>query len=52
MMEEILITARSNPHVDHGLTIWGWEIAVYLLLGGMNAGIMFFAAFMLLRNRP
>jgi protein NrfD len=52
MMEEILITARSNPHVDPGLTIWGWEIAVYLFLGGMTAGIMFFAAFMLLRNRP
>ena len=52
MLEEILTTARANPHVDPGLSLWGWEIAVYLFLGGMTAGIMFFAALMLLRNRP
>lgn len=26
--------------LDSGLHIWGWEIAVYLFLGGMTAGLM------------
>ncbi len=51
MHEEILITARSNPPVDPVMHIWGWEISVYLFLGGLTAGIMFFSALMLLLNR-
>jgi formate-dependent nitrite reductase membrane component NrfD len=51
MYEEILITARHNAKVDPGLGIWTWEVAVYLFLGGLTAGIMFFAAWMLLRQR-
>ncbi len=31
---------RHNPHIDPHLTIWGWEIPVYLFLGGVAAGIM------------
>jgi formate-dependent nitrite reductase membrane component NrfD len=44
MTEEILATARYNPKVDLSLDIWTWEVAVYLFLGGLTAGIMFFAA--------
>jgi len=51
MLEEILVTARSNPHIDPVMEIWGWEISVYLFLGGLTAGIMFFSALMLLLNK-
>ena len=40
MIEEILITARHNDNVDPFLSIWTWEISVYLFLGGMTAGMM------------
>lgn len=51
MREEILITGRENAHVDPILEIWGWEISVYLFLGGLTAGIMFFSALMLLLKK-
>ncbi len=51
MIEEILITARSNPKIDPGLAIWSWEIPVYLFLGGLTAGIMCFAALMVLMRK-
>ncbi len=44
MNEEIMISGRMNPHVDPTLGIWGWEIPLYLFLGGLAAGILFFAA--------
>jgi protein NrfD len=33
-------STRANPHIDPGLSIWGWEISVYLFLGGLVAGIL------------
>jgi protein NrfD len=51
MLEEILVTARSNPHIDPVMNVWGWEISVYLFLGGLAAGSMFFSALMLLLNK-
>jgi protein NrfD len=51
MTEELLVTARSNPLIDPGLEIWTWEVAMYLFLGGLTAGIMVFAALMLLLNK-
>lgn len=33
-----------NPGIDPYLNIWHWEIPVYLFLGGLAAGILFFAA--------
>lgn len=38
-MNEIEI-ARNSHLIDPHLGIWGWEIPVYLFLGGMTAGIM------------
>lgn len=50
-MEELLVTGRSNAMIDPGLHIWTWEVAMYLFLGGLTAGILFFAAIMTVRNK-
>lgn len=44
MNEEIVISGRMRPHIDPSPGIWGWEIPFYLFLGGLAAGILFFAA--------
>lgn len=44
MNEEIILSGRMNPKIDPTLGIWGWEIPLYLFLGGLAAGILFFAA--------
>ena len=46
MKEELFVTARSNALIDPSLHIWTWEVAMYLFLGGLTAGIMVFAAIM------
>ncbi|MEO9804949.1 MAG: NrfD/PsrC family molybdoenzyme membrane anchor subunit [Reichenbachiella sp.] len=43
-MEEIIVIGKSNPGVYPVLDVWGWEISVYLFLGGAAAGTLFFAA--------
>ena len=43
MKEELFISGRNIPSIDPFLNIWHWEIPVYLYLGGVSAGIMFFA---------
>lgn len=35
-----LTTTRQNPLIDPSLHIWGWDVTVYLFLGGLVAGIM------------
>lgn len=35
-----LEVARHSLSIDPHLHIWGWEVAVYLFLGGMAAGVM------------
>lgn len=39
-MSEIVITGRNL----HALPAWGWEIPMYLFLGGLTAGVMIVAA--------
>jgi formate-dependent nitrite reductase membrane component NrfD len=51
MKEELFVTARSNPLIDPGLHIWTWEVAMYLFLGGLTAGIMAFAAYATLARK-
>lgn len=46
-----LSSFRSNPMVDPALHVWGWEIPVYLFLGGLVAGLMVVSAWMLLSGR-
>lgn len=43
-------TTRHNPHIDPALAIWGWEIPVYLFLGGLVAGMMVFAGLAMLKT--
>lgn len=51
-MPELDVTSGRNMHlIDPHLTIWGWEIPVYLFLGGLVAGILFFSAFYFLRGK-
>jgi formate-dependent nitrite reductase membrane component NrfD len=51
MVEEILVTTRHNTKIDPSLAIWGWEIPLYLFLGGLTAGIMCFAAYAVLARK-
>jgi len=44
MKEELFISGRDIPNIDPFLNIWHWQIPIYLYLGGLAAGIMFFAA--------
>jgi len=44
MQEEIIISGRHLPHIDPHLELWHWQISLYLFLGGLAAGILFFAA--------
>lgn len=46
-----LTVNRSNPMVDPGLHVWGWEIPVYLFLGGLVAGMMILSGHLLLTGR-
>jgi protein NrfD len=34
------VTTRHNHLIDPSLHIWGWEIPVYLFLGGLAAGLL------------
>ncbi len=47
-----LTTSRHNPMIDPSFSIWGWQIAVYLFLGGLVAGLMIIAGVRLLVTRP
>jgi formate-dependent nitrite reductase membrane component NrfD len=44
MKEELIISGRMNPGIDPYLNLWHWQIPLYLFLGGLAAGILFFAA--------
>lgn len=43
MKEELIVSGRMNPGIDPYLNIWHWEISFYLFLGGLAAGLLFFA---------
>ncbi len=44
-----ITSTRHNPMVDPGLHVWGWEIPVYLFLGGVTAGMLVLAGIQMLR---
>jgi formate-dependent nitrite reductase membrane component NrfD len=44
MKEEIFVSGRMNHLIDPQLHIWHWQIPLYLFLGGLAAGILFFAS--------
>ncbi|MBN2175796.1 MAG: polysulfide reductase NrfD [Bacteroidales bacterium] len=43
MREELFVSGRDIPNIDPYLNIWHWQIPIYLFLGGLAAGILFFA---------
>ncbi|HAN76315.1 MAG TPA: nitrite reductase [Bacteroidales bacterium] len=45
MNEELIISGRMNPNIDPVLHVWHWQIPIYLFLGGLAAGLLFFAAY-------
>jgi len=49
-MRELVLT-RTNPMIDPRLHIWGWEVPVYLFLGGMVAGMMIISGYFLFKGR-
>lgn len=49
-MNEITNT-RNNHLIDPTLSIWGWEISVYLFIGGLVAGMMILSGYFLYRER-
>jgi formate-dependent nitrite reductase membrane component NrfD len=49
-MNELVIT-RHNEMIDPHLSIWGWEIPVYLFLGGLVAGMMIISGYFILTGR-
>jgi len=46
-----LVSTRSNPMIDPALHFWGWEVPVYLFLGGLVAGMMIISGYFLFRER-
>lgn len=51
MKEELIISGRNLPHIDPHLDLWHWPIPVYLFLGGLAAGILFFSSVYYIRGR-
>jgi protein NrfD len=49
-MTELVLT-RHNELIDPLVRVWGWEIPVYLFLGGWVAGMMIIVGYFLLRGR-
>lgn len=45
-----LVSTRHNPMIDPNLHVWGFEIPLYLFLGGFVAGIMVLFGFALIRG--
>ncbi|QQS38057.1 MAG: polysulfide reductase NrfD [Ignavibacteriales bacterium] len=42
---------RTNHLIDPSMHVWGWEIPVYLFLGGLVAGMMIIAGYFLFMGR-
>jgi formate-dependent nitrite reductase membrane component NrfD len=44
-------TTRANEMIDPVMHVWGWEIPVYLFLGGLVAGMMVISGYFLFSGR-
>ena len=51
MQEELFTSGRNIPNIDPSLEIWHWPISVYLFLGGLAAGLLFFAGLINVLNK-
>jgi formate-dependent nitrite reductase membrane component NrfD len=46
-----LVTTRANPMIDPTLHVWGWEVPVYLFLGGWVAGSLVLSGWLMRQGR-
>lgn len=46
-----LTTTRNNPQIDPSMHVWGWEIPIYLFLGGLVAGMMIISGYFIFSHR-
>jgi protein NrfD len=46
-----LVVTRHNEMIDPAIRVWGWEIGIYLFLGGMVAGMMVILGYFLFKGR-
>ena len=51
MNEELFVSGRNIPNIDPYLNIWHWQIPLYLFLGGLAAGILFFAGYFVVTGK-
>lgn len=51
IQEEIIISGRNLPNIDPSLEVWHLPISIYLFLGGLAAGILFFASLFTILNQ-
>jgi len=51
MKERLFTSGRDMLNIDPVLHAWHWEIPAYLFLGGLAAGLIFFASFYYLRGK-
>lgn len=50
MKEELIVSGRMNLYIDPVLHAWHWQIPLYLFLGGLAAGVLFFASLYSIRG--
>jgi formate-dependent nitrite reductase membrane component NrfD len=46
-----LTTTRHNPHIDPFMSMWEWQIPLYLFLGGIVAGMMIISGYFIFSHR-
>ncbi|PLX05647.1 MAG: nitrite reductase [Marinilabiliales bacterium] len=51
MKEELIISGRENFLIDPYIHIWEWQIPVYLFIGGLAAGLIFFSSLYFIQGK-
>lgn len=51
MSESVFVTQKMPSPIADGWHIWGWEVSLYLFLGGLTAGIIILSAIAILRDK-
>jgi len=51
MKEELMVSGKHIPEIYPVLHLWHWEISLYLFLGGLAGGILFFAAYFFITGK-
>lgn len=46
-----ITTTNMNPNTIPHLHVWGWEVPVYLFLGGLSAGLLVISACLIILNK-